>query len=190
MTEAANLESFFATFSFSPHAGDAGVAEALGTSVSKLFPHFLQTYSKMGIVVLLVWSRGNLHPFSESCKRLRGVSWLPAQFQSACGSGGSEEVCFCIHNQFLDKSQWRNRIIFPEAACGDERESGSKPFSLRMRGVLCESARSAFPPPVQKTFPSCHFLFPSPECHLPEKKKRGEDFRRELSCFQLLFPAE
>ena len=86
MTEAANLESFFATFSFSPHAGHAGVAEALGTSVSKLFPHFLQTYSKMGIVVLLVWSRGNLHPFSESCKRLRGVSCLSARFQNACGS--------------------------------------------------------------------------------------------------------
>ena len=68
------MESFFATSTFSPHAGHAGFAEALGTSVSKFFPHFLQTYSKMGMIDLLILFRGNLHPFSESCKRLRRVS--------------------------------------------------------------------------------------------------------------------
>jgi hypothetical protein len=43
-------EDIFLVGFFAPHSGQAGLSSLLKTSTSNSFPHFLQTYSYIGIV--------------------------------------------------------------------------------------------------------------------------------------------
>jgi hypothetical protein len=44
-------EDIFLVGFFAPHAGHSGFSSLLKTSTSNSFPHFLQTYSYIGIVI-------------------------------------------------------------------------------------------------------------------------------------------